>query len=374
MQVMPPSRTSSSRTSPHAQRLRRLARQLARHGASHLLVTDPADVGYLTGFLGGDSYLLVPAAGKPTIISDFRYQEELDRLGPLVRVHIRSGAMMPAVGEVVSGVDTLAFQAEHLTVAQRDALAKLIGARKLVSTTGLISELRAVKDDHEVRLLRKAIRIQEASLLDVLPTIEPGQTEAEIAGRLEGEMKRRGASGLSFDSIVAAKANGSLPHYRPALTKTAANQPVLIDWGARVQGYGGDMTRTFSLGRWPARLRDVYAIVLDAHLKAADSLREGAMTTDVDRIAREHITRHGYGDCFGHGLGHGLGINVHEQPRLSHMAPPVPLKAGNVVTIEPGVYLPGVGGVRIEDDYLVTARGSKNLCSLPKTLAWATLA
>lgn len=372
MHTMPSGRTS--RASPHAQRIRCLARRLSGHGASHLLVTDPADVGYLTGFLGGDSYLLVPASGKPTIISDFRYQEELEHLGSLVRVHIRSGAMMPAVGEVVSGVDSLAFQAEHLTVSQREALAKLVGARKLVPTSGLISELRAVKDEHEVRLIRKAIRIQEAALLDVLPTIEPGQTEAEIAGRLESEMKRRGASGLSFDSIVAARANGSLPHYRPGLTKTAANQPLLIDWGARYQGYGGDMTRTFSLGRWPARLKEVYGIVLEAHLKAADALREGAMTTDVDRVAREHITRHGYGDCFGHGLGHGLGINVHEQPRLSHMAPPAPLKAGNIVTIEPGVYLPGIGGVRIEDDYLVTARGSRNLCTLPKTLAWATLA
>ena len=183
----------------------------------------------------------------------------------------------------------------------------------------------------------------------------------------------RGASSPAFETIVGAQANGSLPHYRPHAVKLKKNQPLLIDWGAVYQGYRGDMTRTFSLGKWPKELAEIYKIVLDAHTLSAAALRAGATTKAVDAIARNHITKHGYGDNFGHGLGHGLGLHTHEDPRLSHMAAETTLEAGMVVTIEPGIYIPGLGGVRIEDDYVVTEKGSENLCSLPKDIKWATL-
>lgn len=352
-----------------------------------LLVTNPKDVGYLTGFLGGDSYLLVyPGSGatgagapKPTIISDFRYQEELKPVETLARVFIRSGSMLEAVGEVVTGSSDIGsdgrmgIQAEHMTVAEKVGVGRKVGAKRLADTTGLVGKLRVIKDEHEVGLIRKAAKIQEQALSAVLPTLKPGQTEAEVAGALEAEMKRRGSSEPGFQTIVAAGPNGSLPHYRPKDKKLAANKPVLIDWGAVYQGYHSDMTRVFALGKWPERIADIYKIVLEAQLAAADALAPGKTTTEVDAVARKIIAKAGYAEFFGHGLGHGLGLNGHEDPRLTNMLAPTRLEEGMVVTVEPGIYLPGEGGVRIEDDYVITARGADNLCSMKKTLEWCTL-
>jgi Xaa-Pro aminopeptidase len=359
-------------------RLRRLAAAAREASLSHILISNPIDVGYLTGFLGGDSYLLLATGGgNPTIISDFRYKEELEPIAALCQVVMRQRSMGEAVAQQLADygddVERVGVQAEHMTVAERDALAKRVGPKKVASTVGVIARMRAVKDQHEITLIRKAIQIQEAALMAVLPTIEAGQSEMEIAARLESEMKSRGSSKPGFETIVAARANGSLPHYRPQAVKTAANQALLIDWGAVYKGYHGDMTRTFALGKWPKKIREIYEIVLEAHEKAAAALAPGKSSSDIDKIAREHIAQAGYGEYFGHGLGHGLGMNGHEDPRLTHMLAGSRLQAGNVVTIEPGIYLPGVGGVRIEDDYLITESGSENLCSLPKSLEWSTL-
>lgn len=349
-----------------------------------MLVTDPRDVGYLTGFLGGDSYLLVPVDDrqKPIIISDFRYQEELAHFEEIARIVIRKTTMLPCVAETFASekVARCGVQGDHMTLGERDALVQLLeksvgisAGDNLVTTRGILLEMRAIKDEYEVNLIRAAVKIQQESLLAVLPTIAPGQSELEISSRLEGEMKKRGSVEPAFVSIIAARANGSLPHYRPAFTKTAAKQPLLIDWGAMWQGYRSDMTRTFSLGSWSPKMREIYQIVLDAHILSADALKEGRTTAEVDKIARDHIAKAGYGDYFGHGLGHGIGINIHEEPRLTQQTAPQPLKAGNVVTIEPGIYLPGVGGVRLENDYLVTETGSKCLCTLPMSLEWSTI-
>lgn len=362
----------------YGSRLRRLVAAAREAGLSHLLISNPVDVGYLTGFLGGDSYLLLSAGGgKPIILSDFRYKEELEHIGSICQIVMRTRGMGEAVAETLAGfgddVERVGVQAEHMTVAERDGLAKRVGPKKVASTTGLISRMRAVKDLHEITLIRKAIKIQEAALVAVLPTIKPGQTEMEIAARLESEMKSRGSSKPGFETIIAARANGSLPHYRPQSVKTAANTALLIDWGAVYKGYHGDMTRTFAIGKWPKQIREIYEIVLEAHELAAAALAPGKSSADIDKIAREHIAEAGFGEYFGHGLGHGLGMNGHEDPRLSHMLAGTKLQPGNVVTIEPGIYLPGVGGVRIEDDYLLTDKGAENLCSLPRSLEWSTL-
>lgn len=349
-------------------------------GVSHLLVTSPKDVGYLTGFLGGESYLLVAASGsgsrsRPVIISDFRYQEELEPVRPLADVFIRSHSLTEAVGEVVHGAnaDRLGVQSEHLTLALRSAIERVIGARTTVETTGLVGKLRLIKDEGEIKLIVKAARIQEAALRAVLPKIKPGQTELEIAAGLEAEMKMRGSSEPGFQSIVAAGATGSLPHYRPQARKVARGKSLLIDWGAVYRGYHSDMTRVFALGAWPKKIAEIYKIVLEAQEMSAAALAPGKSTRDIDAIARMHITSHGYGEFYGHGLGHGLGLDGHEEPRLTHMLAPSVLEPGHVVTVEPGIYLPGVGGVRIEDDYVITSTGAKNLCTLPKSLDWATL-
>lgn len=362
-------------------RLQSLNRLASQANCPAMLVTNPQDVGYLTGFLGGDSYLFL-ADGEATVISDFRYQEELAELDGLARVHIRSGSMSEAVGEVLGqqrgGVQALGVQAEHVTLALRQALASKAKGVKLIETSGLVMRLRVRKDEHEVGLLRRAIRIQQAAFEDTLEHIgavlrkKGSISELEIAAFLESAMKFRGSPKPSFDTNVSAKANGSKPHYRPSTEKHVRNRALLIDWGATYRGYHGDMTRVVCFGKWPAKIREIYGIVLDAHQAAVATLKPGVDTREVDAAARELIRAAGYGEHFGHGLGHGIGLDIHEEPRLSHMAAGTKLEPGHVVTIEPGIYLPGVGGVRIEDDYLITDKGSTNLCSLPKSLDWAT--
>ncbi|MBX3358302.1 MAG: aminopeptidase P family protein [Phycisphaeraceae bacterium] len=365
-----------STKSVHAGRLSRLKALVAKAGVDRLLVTSPRDVGYLTGFLGGDSYLLVGPA-KPVVVSDFRYREELEPVeeAGLASVVIRRGAMSEAIADLLASdrAAKVGIQSEHLTVAQRAGFAKAVGANRIVDTAGIVAGQRLIKDDEEIRLISHAAKIQEAAIKAVLPTIEPGQTELEIAAALEAQMKSRGSSEPGFQSIVAAGANGSLPHYRPGKARTLRGRSLLIDWGAVYQGYHSDMTRVFALGKWPPKIREIYEIVLEAQQMSAAALAPGKTTAAVDAVAREHIAAHGYGEQFGHGLGHGLGLDGHEEPRLSHMTSSTVLQPGMVVTVEPGIYLPGIGGVRIEDDYVITPQGARNLCTLPKDLAWATL-
>lgn len=362
---------------PFRTRLTRLRKAIRKAGAGHLLVSNPLDVAYLTGFHGGDSYLLV-GEHRPIIISDFRYEEELEVVRGLANVRIRRGAMSAAVVGLLNElrVKLLGIQSEYMTLAERDVLVHALGrggSKRLMPTTGLVASMRAIKDETEIALIRHAVRIQEAALLAVLPTIKAGQTELEVAARIEAEMKSRGSSQPGFATIVAARANGSFPHYRPHGVTLAKGQPLLIDWGAIYEGYHSDMTRTFSLGRWSPQMREIYLIVLEAQEMAAAALAPGRSTREIDAIARGHIAKAGYADRFGHGLGHGIGFNGHEDPRLSHMTGDAALEVGHVVTVEPGIYLPGVGGVRIEDDYVVTETGATRLCSLPKDLDWATL-
>lgn len=357
---------------------------MKRASVSHLLVTNPVDVGYLTGFLGGDSVLLV-GAGKPVILSDSRYDEELDPQRPLARIVMRDGSMHAAIAGIIaplarSGrVDSIGIQTEHLTLAAERGLreafkSRRIPARLLAPTTGLVGGLRIRKSKEELALIRGAIGIQQDALLEALKALKPGMTELGFRAELEYQMMRRGSTAAGFSTIVAAGANGSLPHYSPsAQVKIKRGSPLLIDWGATHDGYRGDMTRVVCLGRWPRQIREIYAVVLDAHRTAASKLKPGARCADVDAAARRVIDKAGYGDRFGHGLGHGLGMNVHEAPSLSRHAGDSVLEEGHVVTIEPGIYLPGIGGVRLENDYAVTARGSRNLCTLPTDIDWASL-
>lgn len=366
-----------SAESAHMSRLTRIRPLITEAGVDHLLVTNPIDVGYLTGFLGGDSWLLIAAdpGSRPVIVSDFRYQEELEAVAPIADIVIRNKSLPAAASEAIRDrrAERCGVQAEYIPVAEMVTLSAMLGERRVFPVGGVVGKLRIRKDEIEIKLIQTANRIQEEALLAALKKVKPGLTELEVAARIESEMKVRGSSEPGFQTIVAARANGSLPHYRPGKVKLAKGKAVLIDWGAVYQGYHGDMTRTFALGKWPKKLKEVYKIVLDAQETAAAALGPGRSTHEIDRIARDHITRHGYGEQFGHGLGHGMGMNGHEDPRLNPMSPDAVLEPGHVVTVEPGIYLPGVGGVRIEDNYVITERGAKCLCSLPKDLKWATL-
>lgn len=373
MSKRPSTPRGSPKSPPHADRLSRLRRALKRDRLDSILISNPNDIRYLTGFSGEASTALVTQRDF-VLISDFRFQEELDELHKRVEVVIRKGAMLAAQAAVIKRLKprTIAIQSEHLTVQGRRQLEEAAGSRRLRDTEGHFTTLRLIKDATEIAAIQRGATIQQEALRETIKSIRVGQTEREIAGRLEFEMRRRGADGLSFETIVAAKANGSKPHYRAGSVKTAKGQPLLIDWGARVDGYCADMTRTFSIGSWSRKMREVYELVLEAHLAAIDAAKPGMTCAELDGVARRIITDAGYGAQFGHGLGHGIGLDIHEGPRVMATNKTV-LEPGMVITIEPGVYLPGVGGVRIEDDILLTDRGARNLCSLPKTLEWATL-
>jgi Xaa-Pro aminopeptidase len=353
-------------------RVRRLRRLLREHDLGALLVANPNDIRYLTGFSGDDSALIVLERSL-IMVSDFRFEEELQNLPAQTRLVIRSTGLFEAVGQTLrdTGVDSIGVQAEHLTILGRREIARRAGARRLVDAPPLLATLRAVKDDFEICAIRNAVRVQEQALLATLEQAAPGMMEREIAAHLEYEMKVRGAEGVSFPTIVAAGASGSLPHYSPARRRTGRNKALLIDWGARVDGYCADMTRTVAFGRWPARIREIYSVVLDAMDAAVEAVRPNIRAREIDRVARGIIEAAGYGPRFGHGLGHGIGLDVHEAPRVSRLSEDT-LLPGMVITIEPGVYIPGVGGVRIEDDVLVTERGARRLASLPRDLTWAT--
>ncbi len=367
---------SKATRDPHAAyraRAKRVRSAMAEAGVDALLISNARDIRYLTPFAGDDS-VAVLAKRSLVVVSDFRFEEDLARLKGLARVVIREGEMIDALKGVVAdlGPERLGVQAEHASVAFRKRVARAVGAGLLKDTEGLAAGVRACKDEAEVRLIRKAVRIQEAALEASLRQIGPGWTEREVAALLEHEMRSRGAEGASFPIIAAAGANGSKPHAVPGAKKLGAGQPLLIDWGARFEGYCSDMTRVVSFGRWKPKVREIYGIVAEAFEAGKAAARAGARCVDVDAAARGVIERAGYGDRFGHGLGHGIGLDIHERPRIARRAKGE-LREGMVVTIEPGIYLPGVGGVRIEDDVLVTARGARGLCSLPTDLDWATL-
>lgn len=374
--AVPKSRGSHA-ASPYKDRLTRLRALAQKQTLNHTLVTNPLDVGYLTGFFGGDSYLLV-SPNATTVITDGRYVEELEHVKPLASIYVRKVGMPEAVAEVFAAtrVDRCAFQAEHLTVKDVEDISKALGKgpqNRLVATKLLVQQLRVIKDASEVALIQKAVKLQEEALKATLKQVKAGLTEMEVAAILEYEMKVRGSSKPGFETIIAAKANGSLPHYRPSdKVKVAAGQPLLIDWGAVYQGYQGDMTRTFSMGKWPKKVAEIYEIVREAQEASAAALAPGKTCHEIDRIARDIIEDAGYGERFDHGLGHGLGISK-EPPWLNPKYPDAPLEVGMVCTVEPGIYLPGIGGVRIEDQYVITEKGAKNFCTLPKDLEWSTL-
>ncbi|MEM9083012.1 MAG: Xaa-Pro peptidase family protein [Planctomycetota bacterium] len=359
-------------------RTKKLRALLKDEDATGIIVSNSRDIRYLTGFRGEDSWMVINAR-KAIIISDGRFKEELEELesaSKVLTVHIRSRgqSVAQAVREFIgsSKEDRYLIQADLMSVAARDSLAKEVGARRLKNATGVLHRLRIKKDASEIKAIEKAIRIQESAMEAMLDQLASGMTELEIAALLEWEMKSRGAEALGFSIIAASGKSSSLPHAIPGRTKIASGRVLTIDWGAQFDGYCGDMTRTFSFNRWTKPMGDVFDIVLEAHDAAVGGIKPGMTGEEVDAIARGIIADAGYGDYFVHSLGHGIGLNVHENPRLSAISKDV-LEAGMVVTVEPGIYLPGIGGVRIENDILVTERGHRDLCRLPRDRAWSTL-
>ncbi len=354
-----------------AGRLSRCRRRLKATGAGAFLISNHADYFYLTGFTGEESAVLITPR-EVHLITDGRFTEEIKHEAPWARTWLRRGFLNDEIVKACKElkVRKLAVQPGHFTIGDHAELKKQNKATRLIVAPPIVRAMRRLKDEDEIAILRKAIRIAEEGYAAMLSTIRAGQTELEMAARLEYEMKRRGASSPAFPTICAEGPNAAVPHARPGLRKVKRGSAVLFDWGARVQHYCSDLTRVVFFGSIPRRLGEIYRIVLDAQLAGIDAVKPGRRMCDVDAAARKVITDAGFGDAFNHGLGHGLGLDVHEPPSLSFRSKD-PLEPGMVVTVEPGIYVPGLGGVRIEDDVLVTPKGRRVLTNLDKSLQGA---
>jgi Xaa-Pro aminopeptidase len=335
---------------------------LAERLDAPLLVTNLTNVYYLTGFDSSNAALLVRPAGEATLYTDFRYAESAkDVTG--VEVQMTKRTMMADLGERLTG--RVQFEADVLPYREWERLAS--GSAELVPTHGIVDAVRAIKDDEEVAKLQRAARIADRGLEALTADTWVGRSEREIAWRLRELLHAHGADEQSFDSIVASGPNGALPHAHPTDRIVERSELVTVDWGVRVDGYCSDCTRTFSTGGVSDKLREIYDVTLEAQQRAVANIKAGMTGVEADALARDPITDAGYGENFGHGLGHGVGLMVHEAPRLSTESTDV-LENGHAVTVEPGIYLPGVGGVRIEDLAIVRDDGLQVLTSFPKEL------
>ena len=348
----------------------RVAEALEEREADMLLVSDLVNVRWLTGFTGSNAAVVVGREGSRRFVTDFRYltqsAEEVDPAWEReIAVDLLAGVVkgLPGSGEL-----RLAFDDAHMSVKDHGRLAGMLRAGiELVPAAGAIETLRAVKDADELEAIRAAARLADDALTEVLGRGLVGRSEREVALDLEFTMRRMGAQAASFPPIVAAGEHGALPHATPRDVPIPAGTLVVVDWGAQLDGYASDCTRTYATGDIDPRDGQVYELVLQAQEAALAAVRPGPTGREVDAVARSIIDAAGHAEHFGHGLGHGVGLDVHEGPRLSKQGETA-LAAGMVVTIEPGVYVPGAVGVRIEDLVIVTDEGAEVVSSLPKEL------
>ncbi|OMC16303.1 M24 family metallopeptidase [Mycobacterium colombiense] len=364
----------------HSQRRDRLRARLEASGVDALLVTDLVNVRYLSGFTGSNGALLVFADDRgPVLATDGRYRTQAAEQAPDLDVAIeRALGRHLAAHAAEAGAQKLGFESNVVTVDGFDALTRELDERKatteLVKAAGTVEALREIKDAGEVALLRLACEAADAALTDLVARggLRPGRTEREVSRELEALMLDHGADAISFETIVAAGPNSAIPHHRPTDAVLASGDFVKIDFGALVGGYHSDMTRTFVLGKAADWQLEIYQLVADSQRAGREALHAGADLREVDAAARRVIADAGYGEQFSHSLGHGVGLEIHEAPGIGATSTGT-LLAESVVTVEPGVYLPGRGGVRIEDTLVVPddtlGRAPELLTKFPKELA-----
>jgi len=355
-------------------RLNQIRTTLRQEQLDSILVSSSNNRRYLSGFTGSAGYLVITESDA-ILATDFRYIEQAGQQAPDFTVHRTGGAAdwLPKLSSHL-GVQRMGFEAQDMTVAVHAAFVKAnreadVRTRlRLVKTYNLIDRLRAKKYPEELQLLQHAVTIADQAMDEVAPTIEQGMTEKLIASHLEMAMRKRGAENVSFDTIVGAGPNGALPHHRADHTVIERNQAIVIDMGCIYEGYCSDLTRTFIVGSPDDKFKRVYGKVLEAQLAAEERIETGMTGQDVDAIARDIIKASGHGDDFGHSLGHGVGLAVHEFPHVGPRAEDV-IENGMVLTIEPGIYLSGWGGVRIED-MVVMENGKAHVMSQAKKLSF----
>ena len=352
-------------------RLLELREQMSEQELDGFLVSSAANRRYLSGFTGSNGYLVITSS-EAVLATDFRYVEQAQSESPGFKVHRMRGGepWFPAVVNEL-GVYRIGFEADDLSVATFSRLQRDIEDSEKApqlefeETAGVIEWIRAVKDDSEIEALDRAVQIADVAMTRILSEIHVGMTEREVAWELHKEMRSLGAEGPSFDTIVAAGPNAALPHHRADDTVVQAGEPIVIDMGANYRGYCSDLTRTFVIGDQDDTFQHIYGIVLQAQLAAIEAARPGMTGEEVDAVAREVISDAGYGDEFGHGLGHGVGLVIHERPMVVPRSQDV-VENGMVFTIEPGIYISGWGGVRIEDVVVMEDGRAQPLTKSPK--------
>lgn len=349
----------------------KLRRSMKKAGCDALLVTDVVNVTYLTGFTGDSSYLLVRKDGD-VLFSDFRYTQQIEEECPGLDMEIRNRttSLLDLLEKVVkkAGMQRLGIEADAVTVSLHGKITEKLSKLEVIATSGLVEELRMVKDRSEIAELRRAVDLAAKGFGVLRATLKPEKTEIQIRDELEYQIRCFGASDRGFPSIIAVGPRAALPHAVPTDRTVGSDNILLVDWGAKSGLYTSDLTRVLVTGKLTAKFERIYNIVLEAQKAAISAIRPGVTCEEVDTAARSVIENAGFGKKFGHGLGHGIGLQVHETPFMGKKCQTV-MKPGMVVTVEPGIYLPGWGGVRIEDDVLVTRDGAEVLSeAVPKQL------
>lgn len=349
-------------------RLKRLRDRLKTQKLDAILITSSQNQAYLTDFPDPSGFLLL-AERELVFITDFCYFQEIRKSHPGIRIEEQGPSRLETLAGILKelGVERLGFEAPGTTYSDYQELAQNLSDIRLIPTRGMVEEMRLVKDNQEIGLMRRAAQIGDRVFADIVNFIKPGLAEYEVGNKLEYLIRAAGGAKSAFSIVVASGPRASLPHAAPSDRVLSTGDMLLLDYGVNFRGYNSDMTRTLFLGRITGKQRDIYQLVLQAQLKALASVRPGMKCAKLDRLARDIIARNGYGEFFGHGLGHGIGRAVHEEPRLAQGSTST-LEAGMTITIEPGIYIPDWGGVRIEDTALVTDGGCEVLTKAPKEI------
>ncbi|MDI9521239.1 MAG: aminopeptidase P family protein [Bacillota bacterium] len=350
-------------------RVARLLDRMSLGDNAGVLIHKPSNIFYFSGYTGEG--LLVLTRSTKAIVTDFRYVEQAQQQAPGFSVHSISNdlshAQIAANLLKDDGAARAFYEDDYLTVRDARKYQEALGKIALASLENHPEWLRRTKDESELKNMEEACRISSVAFDYICGVIKPGMTEIEIRRLLDNRLMDLGASGSSFSTIVASGPNGSLPHAIPGNRKVQAGDMITMDYGALFNGYCADMTRTISLGKPSDKMLEIYNIVLEAQMACQDALAPGKVCRDVDAISRKIIGDAGYGEYFGHGLGHSVGIDIHEEPRFNTKCTDV-LEPGYVMTVEPGIYLPGIGGVRIENTCVITQTGARSLVTVPREL------
>ena len=349
------------------EKLGKLRARFSELGIDGMLITNGYNRRYMTGFTGTAGVVLI-GEKKAVFITDFRYVEQASRQINGYEIIQHMGSIIDEVAKQAAdlGIKRLGFEQDHLSFATYKSYENTVQA-ELVPVSGVVEKLRLIKSDAEIKILKEAAEIADAAFQHILSFIRPGIREIDVANELEFFMRKNGAISSSFDIIVASGYRSALPHGVATEKVIEKGEFVTLDFGAYYKGYCSDITRTVAVGEVSEELRSIYKIVLEAQLRGMTGIKPGMTGREADALTRDYITGKGYGDYFGHSTGHGIGLEVHEGPGLSVRTDTV-LEPGMVVTVEPGIYIPGLGGVRIEDDTVVTKDGNESLTHSPKDL------